>query len=199
VGGPGGAQRLSREGLTRRAPRLDVVAAEAHTDGLRGPQRQPRDRVSDEGERRGQLAPPKEARVPARLPLLARPVPFAEVKARVFRKTCWHCHSDPDYAIGDGGPGNTGGFGFAPRGMNLAEYEGIASGALDENGERRSVFEKAPDGEARIVSALLARQREEAGQPTSATALRGMPLGLPALSPEDVQLVESWVAQGRPR
>ena len=28
---------------------------------------------------------------------------------------------------------------------------------------------------------------------------RGMPLGYPALSLEDIQLVESWIAQGRPR
>ncbi len=27
-------------------------------------------------------------------------------------------------------------------------------------------------------------------------AVRGMPLGLPSLSPEDLQLVESWIAQG---
>jgi hypothetical protein len=26
----------------------------------------------------------------------------------------------------------------------------------------------------------------------------GMPLGLPALSPEEIQLVDSWIAQGRP-
>ena len=28
--------------------------------------------------------------------------------------------------------------------------------------------------------------------------VRGMPLGLPALSLEEIQLVESWVAQDRP-
>jgi hypothetical protein len=29
--------------------------------------------------------------------------------------------------------------------------------------------------------------------------VRGMPLGLPPLEPEQIQLVESWIAQGRPR
>jgi hypothetical protein len=28
--------------------------------------------------------------------------------------------------------------------------------------------------------------------------MRGMPLGYPSLTPEEIQLVESWVAQGRP-
>ena len=29
-------------------------------------------------------------------------------------------------------------------------------------------------------------------------SLRGMPLGLPSVTPEELQLVESWIAQGRP-
>jgi hypothetical protein len=29
--------------------------------------------------------------------------------------------------------------------------------------------------------------------------VRGMPLGLPAVGPEEIQLVESWIAQGRPQ
>ncbi len=41
---------------------------------------------------------------------------------------------------------------------------------------------------------LLLRQREDASQTIEGT--RGMPLGLPSLTPEDVQLVETWIAQG---
>jgi cytochrome c2 len=66
----------------------------------------------------------------ARLPVLERAVTWAEVETKIFRRTCWHCHSDPDYAIGDGGPGNTGGFGFAGVGLNVATYQGILSGAF---------------------------------------------------------------------
>ncbi|HEU4409367.1 MAG TPA: cytochrome c [Polyangiaceae bacterium] len=142
------------------------------------------------------LEPPAKAEPPARLPALARPVPYAEVDAKVFRKICWHCHAEPDYALGDGGPGNSGGFGFAPRRLNLASYEGIAGGYVDEAGARHSVFEKDAEGVPRLVRALLARHDEEAGR---VGEVRGMPLGLPPLSPEDIQLVESWVAQGRPR
>ena len=42
----------------------------------------------------------------------------------------------------------------------------------------------------------MARHSEQAGTPNP--EVRGMPLSLPALLVEDIQLVESWVAQGRP-
>jgi cytochrome c2 len=135
--------------------------------------------------------------IPKRLPLLDRKVTFDEVDQRVLGITCRHCHTDPDIARGDGGPGMTGGFGFIPRKLNLSSYEGVATGMLDEKGERVSVFSKNKNGVPRLLAALLARQKEEAGQ-IDAEA-RGMPLGLPALSAEDVQLVESWIAQGRPK
>lgn len=134
---------------------------------------------------------------PSRLPVLSRKVTYDEVSQRVFRNTCWHCHAEPDYAIGDGGPGNTGGFGFKPRGLNLAEYEGIQAGYVDDKGERRSIFSPMPDGTPRLVYALMARHREEAGQRDP--AVRGMPMGLPSVTAEDIQLVETWIAQGRPQ
>lgn len=134
--------------------------------------------------------------VPERLALLDRRVTYAEVYERVFRKTCRHCHADPDFAIGDGGPGNTGGFGFAPRRLNLATYIGAQSGYLGDDGRRRSVFAAGPDGVPRLVAALLARHSEEAGRPVD--GIRGMPLGLPAVPIEDIQLLDTWIAQGRP-
>jgi hypothetical protein len=129
--------------------------------------------------------------------VLERRVSYEEVDEKVFHITCRHCHSDPDAAMGDGGPGNTGGFGFAPKKLDLATYKGVAAGYIDAKGERQSVFAPMADGVPRLVAALLARQREEAG--THSDEIRGMPLGLPALTPEQIQLVESWVAQGRPR
>lgn len=144
-------------------------------------------------------APPKA--IPARLPVLERPVRYDEVSARVFRRTCWHCHGEPDYAAGDGGPGNTGGFGFKPRGLNFVDYGSVLAGFQDDQGNRHSVFETVAAGpfagSTRLVAALLARQAEEAGRPSA--EVRGMPLGYPSLTPEDIQLVETWVAQGRPR
>jgi hypothetical protein len=137
-----------------------------------------------------------DSRVPARLPVLERAVTYAEVEKRVFRDVCWHCHAVPDFARGDGGPGNSGGFGFAPRGLDLSSYAGVASGSLDDRGTRRSVFGTV-NGMPRIVAHLMARHVEDAGG--SVDGVRGMPLGLPPLPLEEIQLVESWIAQGRPR
>jgi mono/diheme cytochrome c family protein len=139
---------------------------------------------------------PAPAKAPvSRLPVLARKVGFDEVNQRVFSVTCRHCHTNPDLANGDGGPGNTGGFGFKPRRIDFSSYQGIQSGGIDAAGERVSLFEKTSEGVPRLVAALVARAREEAG--IVSDEVRGMPLGLPALSPEQIQLVESWVEQGR--
>jgi hypothetical protein len=108
-----------------------------------------------------------------------------------------HCHADPD-ADGDGGPGSTGGFGFKPRGVRLLSLASTQLGYIDDHGARKSLFAKEPDiaqyGGARIVAALVARHEEIAGRPIP--EVRGMPMGLPALSREDIQLVETWAAQG---
>jgi hypothetical protein len=144
-----------------------------------------------------ELAAPVKRAPRERLPLLTRKVVFKEVDEKVFHRTCWHCHSEPDYAIGDGGPGNSGGFGFKPRGLNLSAYEGIAAGFVDDQNERQSVFAKDKEGVPRLVRALLARSEEENGASTG--EVRGMPLGYDPLSPEEIQLVDSWIAQGRPR
>jgi cytochrome c5 len=144
-----------------------------------------------------EFTPPVIKAVPQRLPVLTRPVKYAEVVEKVVGITCRHCHGEADIAMGDGGPGNTGGFGFKPRGLNLATYETTNAGILDAKGERNSVFMKLADGTPHLVRSLIARQKEEAGEIDP--EVRGMPIGLPALSAEQVQIVESWVAQGRPR
>lgn len=142
------------------------------------------------------LAPRSLPPAATRLPLLEREVAFDEVRERVFHHLCWHCHSDADFARGDGGPGNTGGFGFAGRGINLAEYRDIMSGHRDRDGERRSLFERRPDGTPFVIAVLLQRHREMRGEIDP--ELRGMPLGLPPLPLEEIQLVDTWIAQGRP-
>lgn len=136
---------------------------------------------------------------PKPLPLLEREVRWPEVEERVFKKICRHCHADAAFAFGDGGPGNTGGFGFPARGFNLATYQGISSGIRDrDTGRRMSVFAPGPDGATPlVVAAMLARHAEIAGQPVS--GVRGMPLGLPPIPLEDIQKVATWIALGRPR
>lgn len=135
--------------------------------------------------------------IPERLPVLEREVSYAEVEARVFKKVCWHCHSDPDGNFGDGGPGNTGGLGFAGAGLDLGSLEAIRRGSLGDDGQRRSVLEPLDDGTPRLVAHMLARHSEHAGEPVD--DVLGMPLGLPPMSMEEIQLVETWIAQERQR
>jgi len=132
-----------------------------------------------------------------RLPVLEREVPFDEVMTEVFGQTCRHCHTDPDKARGDGGTGNTGGFGFPPRGLDVSSHRGLQSGLLGDDGERHSAFEPLSDGTPRLLASLIARHDEAAGRPNP--EVRGMPLGLPPLSAEQIQLVETWISQGRKR
>jgi mono/diheme cytochrome c family protein len=143
------------------------------------------------------LAPLPAPTVAEPLPNLERRVRYEEVAQAVLDVTCRHCHGNPDDALGDGGPGNTGGLGFRKRGINFTSYEQTQGGYLDDAGERHSLFEAMPDGTPRIVAALWARHREVAGKPDP--TIRGMPLGLPPLPVEQIQLVATWVAQGRPR
>lgn len=143
------------------------------------------------------LEAPKPKPTPKRLAVLDRKVTFEEVNEKVFKVTCRHCHADPDALMGDGGPGNTGGFGFKPRKLDFSTYRGVLAGYVDDQGERQSVFAKTKDGTPRLVASLLARQLEVSGKKHD--EVRGMPLGLPAPTPEQVQLVESWIEQGRPK
>jgi mono/diheme cytochrome c family protein len=202
-----------------RAPRLSLAAArmtERSLDAwLRDPpsswagSSMPRVPLTDD-ERADVVAflvvmPHEEPRaLPERLPLLDRRVRFDEVDARVFRRSCWHCHSDPDLAGGDGGPGNTGGFGYRGAGLSLASAADVRAGSVGADGVRHSVLVPMTDGpwrgSPRLVAHLLARQAEaraeEGGVPPRPDAPLGMPLGLPPLSPEDLRLVETWIAQG---
>lgn len=185
--------RMSRAALERwlRAPEEQRPGTAMPTPALTGAERS---QVAD-AILATPLGAPAATAVPSRLPLLERPVRFAEVEERVLARTCKHCHADADFAQGEAGAGNTGGFGFGARGVNLLDYAGISSGYIADDGERRSLF-ASDDGTPHLVRVLMARHSEQAGQPVADVV--GMPLGLPAVSMQDVQLVESWIAQGRP-
>lgn len=118
-----------------------------------------------------------------------RPVRWAEVEERVFGKICVHCHMDPAQNGGRAGPGNAGGFGWAPTGIELQTRAGVAAHA------------------EQIWEAML-RRRAEAPRDVVAPgqlparlrrpALPGMPLGLPPIPDEDLALVRAWIDQGCP-
>lgn len=141
--------------------------------------------------------PPALAPIQARLPVLKREVGWDEVFGKVFKTVCWHCHASADFAMGDGGAGNTGGFGYPAKGFDVSSYESIRSGAFGPDGRRRSVFANDETGVPLLLSVLLARRDEERGHQREERI--GMPLGFPAMTAEQIQLVESWIAQGRPR
>lgn len=156
-----------------------------------------------EAERRAVVAfllraptrPPAPPPLPP-IPTTDTPATYANVEARVLRKVCWHCHAQPDFARGDGGPGMSGGFGYPARKLDLSTYEGVLAGYVGDDGERHSVFRRDDSGEPLLLSVLLRRRHEERGD---VTARRGMPLGLPSLPPEDIDLVRRWLEAGHPR
>lgn len=133
---------------------------------------------------------------PVAPPLLSRRVRWSEVEQKVFRASCWHCHADPDFAHGEGGPGNTGGFGYKGRQIVLADLISLRSGGVDREGQPQSLV-STKDGESLLVRSLLARHAEEAGRPVE--GITGMPLGLPPLPMDDIALVRTWIAQGAKR
>lgn len=149
-----------------------------------------------EGERRdvvaalfsGRLVPAAPPPVPPRAPLPDRAVGWAEVDEAVFHEVCRHCHADPAPVGGDGGPGNTGGLGFAGAGLDLSSREAALRGG------RHDALAPLPDGTPRLVAHLWARHAEVAGAPVD--GIVGMPLGLPPLPPDRIALVEAWIAQG---
>jgi hypothetical protein len=141
--------------------------------------------------------------LPADLPLLQRPVRYAEVRAEVLDRICIHCHMDPKRNGGDGGPGNTGGLGYRGVGLDLETWAGVRRGALDGSGKRVSILRARPGQEAPLVTRLRLRYDEHARERSGPGAVfrasqPGMPLGLPPLTPEQFRLVRSWVAQGVP-
>lgn len=140
------------------------------------------------------LAIPARER-PTPPPPLDRPVTYDEVAKRVFKKTCWHCHSQPDYARGDGGPGNTGGFGFAGKRVDLSSYESMLTGYVGDDGQRRSLYSTA-DGDSILLRVMFARHLEDFGE---TGPVRGMPLGIEPVTVEDYRAVARWIADGHPR
>lgn len=152
---------------------------------------------------------PRPHRAPAKTD---GPTPaYEEVEAKVFKFVCWHCHSDPDFAGGDGGPGNTGGLGFGKLGLSFASYEDVLNGSLSADGKRQSIFRPGESGEPVLLERLRRRYLEndhdfrlpgeddgKDHRRARETKPRGMPLGLPALTDEQFSVVERWVKGGHP-
>ena len=125
---------------------------------------------------------------------LARTVRFAEVNERILDKVCRHCHGNERAAPLDAGPGNTGGFGYPGKALDLSSEFGVRRGVLDRNtNERKSVIAPEADGIPRLVKVLLARHQELHGEPDP--EVLGMPLGLEPLPVGDINLMFTWCLQ----
>lgn len=124
------------------------------------------------------------------VPPTTEPVTWVQVNEAVFAKICAHCHMDPAQNEGRAGPGNAGGFGFEPTGIELQTYEGVVS-----------VADRIPDALRRRRLEVHRDVVAHGQQPAELTRpdKPGMPLGLPALSDEDTALVLGWIEQGMPR
>ncbi len=161
-----------------------------------------------------ELAPPK---------LLERPVSYEEMKEKVLGRVCVHCHMN-DYEK-DPGPGNRGGLGYRGIQLQMRTYEALVAGAVerleapDAKGvtgvteNRYSVLVARPgEANAPIVEAMLRRKREAPRDqiaafddhvippfpPAEGGKALGMPLGLPAMSDEEISILATWIAQGCP-
>ncbi|AGC43409.1 cytochrome oxidase [Myxococcus stipitatus DSM 14675] len=134
-------------------------------------------------------------RAPYKPRLLEREVHYPEVAKKLTRHLCYHCHSDSRRA-GDQGPGNSGGFGYAGVSLDLATREGILRG-IQREGQFRGLPDRLEDGTPRLVASLIARRAELEGH--HHPAVLGMPLGLPPIPDEDIDLISTWIEQGAPR
>ncbi|WP_338868496.1 c-type cytochrome [Myxococcus stipitatus] len=134
-------------------------------------------------------------RAPYKPRRLEREVHYPEVAKKLTRHLCYHCHSDSRRA-GDQGPGNSGGFGYTGASLDLATHEGILRGVKRE-GQFRGLPDRLEDGTPRLIATLLARRAELEGH--AHPDVLGMPLGLPPIPDEDIDLISTWIEQGAPR
>ncbi len=139
-----------------------------------------------------EAAPAPRARYTPRL--LEREVRYAEVARKLTSHLCFHCHSDSRRA-GDQGPGNSGGLGYDGVSLDLATREGIVRG-IRRDGKFRGLPDRMEDGMPRLVASLVARHAEWDGH--AQPGVLGMPLGLPPLPDEDIDLLFTWIEQGAP-
>ncbi|RYZ44044.1 MAG: c-type cytochrome [Myxococcaceae bacterium] len=137
---------------------------------------------------------PAEPRPRYRPRLLEREVHYPEVARKLSSHLCFHCHSDARRP-GDQGPGNSGGFGYDGASLDLATRAGLLRG-IKRDGRFLGLPDRLEDGTPRLVAALLARHGEMDGQ--THPAVLGMPLGLPPVPEEEIDLISTWIEQGAP-
>ncbi|MCZ7646560.1 MAG: c-type cytochrome [Planctomycetota bacterium] len=134
---------------------------------------------------------------------------WEEVNNAVFQDTCVHCHmSDLD-----GGAGNIGAYGYRARRLDLSSYAGIRRGSLQPDGTRLDILKPKEAGAPppilwRVEHRIEENRRdrvppfqdtlEKLEAPRDGPVKPGMPLGHPALTPEQIALLKAWLDAGAP-
>ncbi len=149
-----------------------------------------------------ELGPVPEPEVSVRL--LDRPVPYAEMKEEVLGHICVHCHMNDHEK--DPGPGNLGGLGYPGVGLAMRSYDTLILGAVGPDGQRYSVLEPRPGQKySPLIESMLRRYDEAARDQVAPGADHprppygeppGMPLGLPAMTQEQIAILHTWISQG---
>lgn len=142
---------------------------------------------------------------------VAKPAPakatYESLDAAIFSKICIHCHEGDGET--DNGAGNGGGLGYKGKGFSFASLESFLRGSKTADGTYASVLRKGKSGKPVLLERLELRVaenrrdhvkpfeqvRDHAKVPYPAAG-PGMPLGLPALAPEQIEMIRAWIAGG---
>lgn len=153
--------------------------------------------------------PPADLNVPEPARKAAKPPTWDEINAAVFQETCIHCHQADNL----GGPGNTGAYGYRARRLDLSSYAGIRRGSLQPDGTRLDILKPREGGLAPLILERVGRRVEEnkrdkiepfrdpisnLAQKRESRVKPGMPFGHPALTQEQIALLQAWLDAGAP-
>ena len=138
-----------------------------------------------------------------------RKVTYSILEKEIFKKICEHCHMDRGSY--DDGAGNGGGLGFQGKGLSLETFASFQKGSKTEDGTYASILRPGTSGKPLLIERLERRKEENRrdlvtpfAQLAEQSAIPfpkeapGMPLGLPALTEEQMQMIQDWIDAGAP-
>ncbi|MCX7805217.1 MAG: hypothetical protein N3A38_08515 [Planctomycetota bacterium] len=134
-------------------------------------------------------------------------VSYQDVEA-ILHDSCVHCHM-PDR---QGGAGNVGAYGYPARRLDLSTYAGLLRGSLQADGMRADILARREGWPPILIERLLLRREEnlrdfappfgqkiaEPWKTHRRTGPVGMPMGIPALPPEQIRTIGDWIRAGAP-
>lgn len=147
-----------------------------------------------------QLLPMPEVVVPALPDASHAAGTWADAKEESLGDVCVHCHMNDHEK--DAGPGNLGGLGYTGVGLSMRTYEALVAGYSGKSALT------APSGTPPLLDVMLRRKAENLRdfvpplqdhvRPPYPEGPLGMPMGLPALSDDEIAAVAAWIAKDCP-